>query len=403
MAELHRVTIDGVEYDLPSGGGGIDPSVIADEWDPNTEYWKNEFCFHNDILWCAVRETNEEPSEDSDDWNNVPLASIVGGIQDNFEYLYAAINEELMPCTISQMAITGLDGGSMELYIWDESVRYDQGDIVLLMSTINDSQVMESVWRCLKSNTNVRPEKGEYWEYESALKTIHDIGGVRLGKDENGNSGYYNNDGTLTIFAKKDAITSDTWDPSKTYTIGQYCIDDNTLWRCLIQNENTKPTEGTYWTRETIGNNLVTTDGEGNRGYLKADGSFSPFKSGIQTGMPIEFVEGRGMDFSVYITNGNKGGNLFKFTTDAKIHFTGGAYMYDYCNMWLDHKRNGNVIQNLLTMTGSGNKYRFKWINFDCTIDVLENDTISFTSSASSTLDSSAKLNQFRIYTLEVV
>lgn len=84
----------------------------------------------------------------------------------------------------------------------------------------------------------------------------------------------------MTIFAKKDAITSDTWDSTITYTTGQYCIDDNTLWRCLIQNENTKPTEGTYWTRETIGNNLITTDGEGNRGYLKADGSFSPFSSG---------------------------------------------------------------------------------------------------------------------------
>lgn len=81
------------------------------------------------------------------------------------------------------------------------------------------------------------------------------------------------------IFAKKDATTSDAWDPDITYTTGQYCLDNNTLWRCLIQNENTKPEEGTYWTRETIGNNLVTTDGEGNRGYLKADGSFSPFSS----------------------------------------------------------------------------------------------------------------------------
>lgn len=83
------------------------------------------------------------------------------------------------------------------------------------------------------------------------------------------------------IFAKKDATTSDAWDPDITYTTGQYCLDNNTLWRCLIQNENTKPTEGTYWTRETIGNNLVTTDGEGNRGYLKADGSFSPFSGGL--------------------------------------------------------------------------------------------------------------------------
>lgn len=96
------------------------------------------------------------------------------------------------------------------------------------------------------------------------------ITGVNAVMDSEGNN-------LPMIFAKKDATTSDAWDPDITYTTGQYCLDNNTLWRCLIQNENTKPTEGTYWTRETIGNNLVTTDGEGNRGYLKADGSFSPF------------------------------------------------------------------------------------------------------------------------------
>ena len=45
---------------------------------------------------------------------------------------------------------------------------------------------------------------------------------------------------------------SDAWNSATAYTVGQYCIYNNALWKCLVANTNTVPTEGTHWTRTTI-------------------------------------------------------------------------------------------------------------------------------------------------------
>lgn len=74
---------------------------------------------------------------------------------------------------------------------------------------------------------------------------------------------------------------SDAYDSSTTYSAGQYCIYNNMLWRSLLDNNlaNT-PAEGTYWTTTSVSKNLITKNGEGKFGYLGADDSFIPFKSG---------------------------------------------------------------------------------------------------------------------------
>ena len=45
---------------------------------------------------------------------------------------------------------------------------------------------------------------------------------------------------------------SDAWDSATAYTVGQYCIYNNAIWKCLVANTNTEPTEGTHWTQTTI-------------------------------------------------------------------------------------------------------------------------------------------------------
>ena len=45
---------------------------------------------------------------------------------------------------------------------------------------------------------------------------------------------------------------SDEWNPLITYAVGQYCIHNNILWKCLVANKNIEPTEGTHWTQTTI-------------------------------------------------------------------------------------------------------------------------------------------------------
>ena len=52
-------------------------------------------------------------------------------------------------------------------------------------------------------------------------------------------------------------IISDAWNTSTTYEVGQYCIYNNLLWKCLIQHSGQTPTEGTYWTKVSVANEIV--------------------------------------------------------------------------------------------------------------------------------------------------
>ena len=45
---------------------------------------------------------------------------------------------------------------------------------------------------------------------------------------------------------------SDAWNSATAYAVGQYCIYNNMLWKCLVANTNTEPAEGTHWTQTTI-------------------------------------------------------------------------------------------------------------------------------------------------------
>lgn len=69
-----------------------------------------------------------------------------------------------------------------------------------------------------------------------------------------------NSDGTKTfsyenIKGMSDSI-SDTWSSSVTYGVNAYCIYNNSMWKCLVQHSNQTPTEGTYWTKVSIGSEL---------------------------------------------------------------------------------------------------------------------------------------------------
>ena len=55
-------------------------------------------------------------------------------------------------------------------------------------------------------------------------------------------------------------IVSDAWNASTTYAVGQYCIYDNSLWKCKVQHTNQTPTEGTYWTNVTVAEEIASVN-----------------------------------------------------------------------------------------------------------------------------------------------
>ena len=59
------------------------------------------------------------------------------------------------------------------------------------------------------------------------------------------------------ILDEEKTMISDAWNNSTTYTVGQYCIYNNTLWKCLVQHNGQEPSEGTYWTKTQIDDEML--------------------------------------------------------------------------------------------------------------------------------------------------
>ena len=64
-------------------------------------------------------------------------------------------------------------------------------------------------------------------------------------------------------------IISDAWNASTTYAVGKYCIYNNSLWKCLVQNNGQTPTEGTYWTNVSVANEITSVNNSLANGQVK--------------------------------------------------------------------------------------------------------------------------------------
>ena len=72
------------------------------------------------------------------------------------------------------------------------------------------------------------------------------------------------------------SVISDEWNASITYAVGQYCIHNNILWKCLVANTNIEPTEGTYWTKVSVANEIASV----NSSLTDVNTSLSKFSNG---------------------------------------------------------------------------------------------------------------------------
>lgn len=53
-------------------------------------------------------------------------------------------------------------------------------------------------------------------------------------------------------------MLSNMWISSATYNVGDYVLYNNNIWKCLVQNSNIAPSEGTTWTRVNITSEIST-------------------------------------------------------------------------------------------------------------------------------------------------
>lgn len=61
----------------------------------------------------------------------------------------------------------------------------------------------------------------------------------------------------ITDMPSQKSMISDEWDSSKTYAVGSYCIYQNALYECLVQNNGQNPSTATsYWRKTSVAEKL---------------------------------------------------------------------------------------------------------------------------------------------------
>ena len=91
-------------------------------------------------------------------------------------------------------------------------------------------------------------------------------------------------DGALKVIDTKSnnvmSKNSSAWSSTVTYAVGQYCIYNNSLWKCLVQHSGQTPQEGTYWARvslDTLGSEINALNN--NFTWKKADNFATAFNN----------------------------------------------------------------------------------------------------------------------------
>ena len=87
--------------------------------------------------------------------------------------------------------------------------------------------------------------------------------------------------------ANKD-ILSDAWNASTIYAVGQYCVYNNSLWKCLVQHSGQTPSEGTYWTKVSVANEITLVNNSFvSNIYVGSDGKLHKVQGGADSVLPF--------------------------------------------------------------------------------------------------------------------
>lgn len=79
------------------------------------------------------------------------------------------------------------------------------------------------------------------------------------------------------------SVISDEWSISKVYSTGDYCIYNNCLYRCKVQNINVTPANTTYWESVLVCDEISRLSGSVNT--LNSNLQYKIYKSWLDFGM----------------------------------------------------------------------------------------------------------------------
>lgn len=148
--------------------------------------------------------------------------------------------------------------------------------------------------------------------------------------------GNINVSNTMKIEEEINNIVSDKWNNSITYNVGEYCIYKDTLWKCLLQNKNQIPEEGTYWTKVNIGTEIKSVNTKiGNTDISSiGDGtvtnSISTMNSNLGTNSSSNIFQLKSPDYLGISAYANYGGTEYSIIEDVFSGVNYGGYAWNF-------------------------------------------------------------------------
>lgn len=122
-----------------------------------------------------------------------------------------------------------------------------------------------------------------------------------------------------------NGVISDDYNELKTYVAGEYCIYNNSLWKCLLQHNGQTPTEGTYWTNVKVAKEIVSVNS-----------SLTDLDSRLFNTLTAQIIDVKNIFVWLYIPKGKTSGKVTSinalgdktYTVNSPINFTNNYYGY---------------------------------------------------------------------------
>lgn len=85
MAEINKIRINGVDYDIGGGGGGADTTIIAPTFSTTTTYSLGDYCIKDNVLYYYNNSTPSSGAWDSTKWTGTTVVGEIGTINEILE------------------------------------------------------------------------------------------------------------------------------------------------------------------------------------------------------------------------------------------------------------------------------------------------------------------------------
>lgn len=208
-----------------------------------------------DIIDAKMKEIDNKAgsgggSGNTDTYGHVKVGSVtIDASGDDTIELVAGSNVTLTPDTTSKsvtISATGGGGGGTSVTVDSE------------LSTTSENPVQNKViTQALNGKGTYSKPTGGIPKTDLASEVQTSLGKADTALQEHQDISGKANKADVTALSN---TISDAWDASTTYAVGQYCIYNNLLWKCLVQHSGQTPTEGTYWTKVTVANEITSVN-----------------------------------------------------------------------------------------------------------------------------------------------